>query len=252
MKYIENFLFFAILLYIDNKDNERRTNLKKITNILKYILKYIFTLSLVFAVFFIAIQIYVDSYSRKFIFTDKNEIPSCQAIMVLGASVYSDGTPSPILKERLLYAYEMYVDKKADKIIVSGDHATTDYDEVNTMKNYLLELGVKDEDIFMDHAGFDTYDSMYRAKEVFKVSSLIISTQNFHIKRAVYIANKLGIKAYGYPCEDKEIYNMAYLNARESLAKVKAVIETDLLKRKSKLIGEEIPIWKSGTLTNDK
>ena len=226
--------------------------MKKIINAFKNILKYIFTLSLVFAVFFIVIQVYVDSYARPYVFTSKEKIPQCQAVMVLGASVYSDGTPSPILKERLLHAYEMYKEKKAEKIIVSGDHGTQNYDEVNTMKNYLLELGVNDEDIFMDHAGFDTYDSMYRAKEIFKVSSLIVSTQDFHIKRAVYIANKLGIKAYGYPCEDKEKYSMTYLNARESLAKVKAVIETDILKRKSKYQGEEIPIWKSGTLTNDK
>ena len=226
--------------------------MKKIINAFKNILKYIFTLSLVFAVFFIVIQVYVDSYARPYVFTSKEKIPQCQAVMVLGASVYSDGTPSPILKESLLHAYEMYKEKKAEKIIVSGDHGTQNYDEVNTMKNYLLELGVNDEDIFMDHAGFDTYDSMYRAKEIFKVSSLIVSTQDFHIKRAVYIANKLGIKAYGYPCEDKEKYNMTYLNARESLAKVKAVIETDILKRKSKYQGEEIPIWKSGTLTNDK
>lgn len=226
--------------------------MKKTLHAFKNILRYILTLFLVFVIFFVLIQLYVDTYSKPYIFTDEEKISHCQAVMVLGASVYSDGTPSPILKERLLKAYEIYKDEKADKIIVSGDHGTKDYDEVNTMKNYLLNLGVKDEDIFMDHAGFDTYDSMYRAKEIFKISSLIVSTQNFHIKRAVYIANKLGLEAYGYPCEDKESYNMAYLNARESLAKVKAVCETDILKRKSKLEGEEIPIWKSGTLTNDK
>lgn len=226
--------------------------MKKLTNALTKIFKYIFTFFLVFLIFFVLVQMYVDNYSKPYISEKSEEIPKCQAVMVLGASVYSDGTPSPILKDRLDKAYEIYTSKKADKIIVSGDHGTKDYDEVNTMKNYLLALGVKDEDIFMDHSGFDTYDSMYRAKEIFKISSLIISTQNFHIKRAVYIANKLGIEAYGYPCEDKKSYNMTYLNIRESLAKVKAVFETDVLKRKSKLEGEEIPIWKSGTLTNDK
>ena len=120
------------------------------------------------------------------------------------------------------------------------------------MKNFLIEKGVKDEAIFMDHAGFDTYDSMYRAKNIFKVKSLIISTQEFHIKRAVYISRKLGCEAYGYPCEDKKYYNMAALNTRESLAKVKAILETDIIKRKPKYLGESIPIWKSGTLTNDK
>lgn len=226
--------------------------MKKTVSGIKKFFGYIFTIFLIFAIFFVLIQLYVNSYARPYVFTDKDKLPKCDAVMVLGASVYSDGTPSPVLSDRLLYAYEIYTSGKAGKIIVSGDHATTDYDEVNAMKNYLLNLGVNDEDIFMDHAGFDTYDSMYRAKEFFKISSLIISTQGFHIKRAVYIANKLGIKAYGYPCEDKKAYNMAYLNVRESLARVKAVIETDILKRKSKLEGEAIPIWGSGSLTNDK
>ncbi len=210
------------------------------------------TLFLIFVILFISIQIYVDSYAAPFIYNDKKDFPKCDAVMVLGASVYKNGTPSPILEERLINAYEMYKDGYAKKIIVSGDHQTEDYDEVNTMKNFLIKKGVKEEDIFMDHAGFDTYDSMYRAKMIFKVNSLIISTQNFHIKRAVYISRRLGTKAYGYPCEDKEYYNIKYLNFRESLAKIKAVFETDILKRKPKQLGESIPIWKSGTLTNDK
>ncbi len=227
--------------------------LKKLNTVFpNKILIIIFSLIFIFIIFFIAIQLYVDNYAKPFIINKKTEFPKCDAVVVLGASVYKNGSPSPILKERLLHAYELYKDGYAKKIIVSGDHGTEDYNEVNTMKNYLIEKGVKDEDIFMDHAGFDTYDSMYRAKEIFKVNSLIISTQSFHIKRAVYISRKLGTEAYGYPCEDKAYYNMKYLNFRESLAKVKAILETDILKRKPKFLGESIPIWKSGTLTNDK
>lgn len=209
-------------------------------------------LTLIFVVLFVSIQIYVDSYSKDFIYNNISDFPKCDAVVVLGASVYKNGTPSPILEERLMNAYEIYNKGYAKKIIVSGDHGSEDYDEVNTMKKFLMDKGIKQEDIFMDHAGFDTYDSMYRAKMIFKVNSLIIATQNFHIKRAVYISRRLGTKAYGYPCEDKSYYNLKYLNFRESLAKVKAVFETDIIKRKSKFIGESIPIWKSGTLTNDR
>jgi len=112
---------------------------------------------------------------------------------VLGAQVYSDGTPSPVLRDRLDYALVLYNSGKANKILVSGDHGTKGYDEVNVMKAYLMEKGVPREDIFMDHAGFDTYDSMHRAKSVFCVESLLISTQDFHIKRAIYIGRRLGI-----------------------------------------------------------
>ncbi len=220
--------------------------------LLKKLLIIFSILAMIFIILFFSLQLYVDNFSKPYIYNDKANFPNCDAVMVLGASVYKNGTPSPILKERLLQAYELYKEGYAKKIIVSGDHGSDDYDEVNTMKNFLIEKGIKDEDIFMDHAGFDTYDSMYRAKMIFKVNSLIISTQNFHIKRAVYISRKLGTKAYGYPSEDKKQYNMAYLNFRESFAKIKAVLETDILKRKPKHLGQSIPIWKSGTLTNDK
>lgn len=217
---------------------------------LKKIFKIILIPVILFLTVFLGVQIYVDSYASPYM-TDIENAPICDAVMVLGASVYSNGKPSAILADRLQYAYDLYKAGKAPKILVSGDHGTADYDEVNTMRDYLTELGVPKEDIFMDHAGFDTYDSMYRAKTIFKIEKLLISTQNFHINRAVYIARKLNIDAYGYPCRDKKCYNMEYLNLRESLAKVKAVIETDILKRSSKYGGEAIPIWKSGTLTED-
>jgi len=168
--------------------------------------------------------------------------------MVLGAMVHGE-TPSPVLEDRLLFAYELYKTGKAKKILVSGDHGREEYDEVNAMKQFLLDKEVPAEDIFMDHAGFNTYDSMYRAKEVFQVRTLIISTQKFHINRALYLAEKMGIEAYGYPSPDKDLYNMEVLNTREGLAKVKAFLDADILKRKPKFGGEAIPISGSGLLT---
>ncbi len=196
----------------------------------KKILLIAWSFILIFVISFLSIQVYIDSYSSRFIYNDKTKLPKCDAVIVLGASVYKDKTPSPILKERLINAYEIFSDGYAEKIIVSGDHRNDDYDEVNTMKNFLIDKGIKDYDILTDDFGLDTYESIYRAKTIFKVNSLIIATQDFHIKRALYISRKLDIKAYGYPCKNKVYNNMKYLNFRESLAKVKAVFETDFFK----------------------
>lgn len=201
-------------------------NLERIP-IYKRIVLIVWSFVLIFVISFLFIQIYVDTYSARFIYNDKAKLPKCEAVLVLGASVYKDKTPSPILEERLMNAYEIYSEGYAKKIIVSGDHRSDDYDEVTTMKNFLTEKGIKDGDILMDHAGLDTYQSIYTAKTIFKVNSLIISTQDFHVKRALYISRKLGIKAYGYPCKNKTYNNIKSLNFRESLAKVKAVLGTD-------------------------
>lgn len=196
-------------------------------------------------------QIYVKSQSENYIKTDIGELPEADAVLVLGARVYSDGTPSPLLKDRLDYGYEIYKIGKAKKILVSGDHGKKEYNEVKAMKQYLLDKQVPEEDIFMDHAGFDTYDSIYRARDVFCIKSIIISTQKYHMYRAVYIGQKLGLDAYGYPCEDKSEYNMMRNNVREALARVKAIIDIEILKSEPKFLGEQIPITGDGRLTSD-
>ena len=217
---------------------------------MKKFFKFVLILLMIAAVLFVAffgVQKYIDDFARGKLVTPQSA-PECDAVMVLGALV-DGGDPSPILEDRLDHAFELYRNGKVKKILVSGDHGRVDYDEVNAMKQYLIDKDVPIDDIFMDHAGFDTYDSMYRAKEVFQVETLIISTQKFHINRALYIATKMGIEAYGYPSPDKDIYAMKYLNNRERLAKIKAFIDTDILKRDPKFGGEAIPISGSGTLT---
>ncbi|MCK4799462.1 YdcF family protein, partial [Candidatus Parcubacteria bacterium] len=115
------------------------------------------------------------------------------------------------------------------------------YDEVNTAKDYLLDKGVKSEDIFLDHAGFDTYDSLYRAREIFEVSSVIVVTQNFHLPRAVYIGRKLDLEIYGFSA-DKHLYaNVDYNESREIFSKVKAFFDVSF-HAKPKFLGEKIPI----------
>ena len=115
------------------------------------------------------------------------------------------------------------------------------YNEAKTY-DYLISKGVNADDIYRDYAGFNTYDSIYRAGYIFKVQSIIICTQRFHIYRALYIAKRLGFKAYGYAAENKSIYNMTYNHIRESLARIKAVLETDIMKRQPKYLGDPIPV----------
>ena len=218
---------------------------------IKKFLKILLLLSLIGAIIFGGIQIYVNSFAKGRLVSPATA-PAVDAVMILGAYVYENGNPSPVLQDRLDYGYQIYQAGKAKKIIVTGDHGTIQYDEVNAMKDYLLKKGVPAQDIFLDHAGFDTYDSMYRARDIFGVKSLIISTQQFHINRALYISQRLGLDSYGYPSEDKAIYHMYILNGRESLAKVKAVLETDILRNKPRLLGPKIPISGDGRATFDK
>ncbi len=198
---------------------------------------------------FFGIQWYIN-YAAQDRIKALDTLAPADAVLVLGAKVHSDGTPSQYLQDRLEYGYAVYQKGLAPKIIVSGDHGTEAYNEVRAMKNYLLEKGVPEEDIFMDHAGFDTYDSMYRARDIFEVKSLIISTQEYHIYRALYIAGRLGLEAQGYPAPNIAS-GLTYSELRESLAKVKAFLDVELLHRPSKYAGPVIPISGSGLLTED-
>ncbi|MCZ8521750.1 MULTISPECIES: SanA/YdcF family protein [Paenibacillus] len=180
------------------------------------------------------------------------EVPPAEAILVLGARVYPDGRVSDIVKDRLDTGVELYRLGRAPKILVSGDHGRKDYDEVNTMKNYLLKAGVPEADIFMDHAGFDTYDSMYRARDVFLVRKAIVVTQDYHVKRAVYLGRELGIDTYGVASDHRNYRKIVQYEAREVLARSKDFWGVHVLHAKPKCLGEAIPITADGRATNDK
>ena len=119
------------------------------------------------------------------------------AILVLGAGIRSDGTPSLMLQDRLLTALRLYEAGVSDTVIVSGDHGQVEYDEVNVMKRYLVDRGIPSERIFMDHAGFSTYDSMYRASAIFGAETLVIVTQEYHAYRAMMIGRSMGMDCIG-------------------------------------------------------
>jgi SanA protein len=179
-----------------------------------------------------------------------SEVPARQVAIVPGAYVYRSGRPSDVLADRLVTALELYRAAAVAKILVSGDHGRTEYDEVNAMRRWLEERGVPAEDIFMDHAGFDTCDTMQRASRVFGVRSAVVVTQAFHLPRAVYLARQVGIDAVGVEA-DRHVYRKAALNAiRESIARVKSFGEVHLGLAPHHL-GPAIPIAGDGRATWD-
>lgn len=195
----------------------------------------------------VGINIYMCQSTRN---QFSHELENADCILVLGAGVRKDNTPTSMLNDRLEEAIQLYKDNKAAKIIMSGDHGREDYDEVNVMKRFAIEKGVPSSDIFMDHAGFSTYESIYRAKEIFQVQKMIIVTQDYHLYRALYIANELGIEAVGYASNSRTYRGQLKRDVREIAARCKDYF-TCLYKPKPTYLGESIPVSGNGDITND-
>ena len=171
-------------------------------------------------------------------------------ILVLGAGLKQDGTPNHMLQDRLDMGIALYNQGVAPKLLLSGDNGQEEYDEVNAMKAYVLQAQVPEEDIFMDHAGFSTYESMYRAKEIFGVERVIIVTQKYHQYRALYIARGLGLEGYGAASDPRTYGGQSIREAREILARDKDFIKT-MIKPQPTYLGEAIPISGNGLVTQD-
>ena len=177
------------------------------------------------------------------------KLQNVDCILVLGCGVRSDGTPSAMLEDRLKQSITLYTGGAAPKLLFSGDHGQKEYDEVNTMKNYAMDAGVPSQDIFMDHAGFSTYESVYRAKSIFQAKKILIVTQEYHLHRALHIAKALGLEAYGVSADLRSYGGQFYRDVREILARNKDVL-TGIFKPKPTYSGEPIPVWGDGNLTN--
>jgi len=200
----------------------------------------------------LGVNAYVKYVGRKNLITPDaaKTLKDVDCIVVLGCQVKSDGTPSDMLSDRLTRGISLYAQGSAPKMIMSGDHGQTTYDEVNTMKQVAINAGVPSSDIFMDHAGFSTYESLYRAKEIFEADKLIIVTQEYHLYRALYIAEKLGIKAYGVDADYHTYWGQANREAREILARCKDFAKT-IYKPEPTFLGDTIPVSGDGDITND-
>lgn len=199
------------------------------------------------------INAHVKRVAGKYILTEEEagQLSGTDCILVLGCLVRPGGMPSQMLKDRVDQGILLYNGGAAPKLLMSGDHGREEYDEVNTMKRVAMEAGIPSSDIFMDHAGFSTYESMYRARDVFAAEKIVIVTQKYHLYRAVYAARRLGLDAYGVASDPRSYGGQTYRELREILARNKDFV-TGLLKPKPTYLGDVIPVSGDGNLTNDE
>ncbi len=233
-------------------DAEERVQPMKKKSVWKKILIVLLCLAVLGAATVFGINAYVRNYAADRVITPEEAaaLEDVDCIMVLGCQVKPDGTPSDMLRDRLERGVSLYFDSAAPKLLVSGDHGQEVYNEVAAMKTYALEAGVPAEDVFMDHAGFCTYDSVYRAKEIFQADKILIVTQEYHLYRALYIAEKLGVEAYGVASDYHSYAGQTLRDVREIVARCKDFAAV-ILKIEPKFLGEAIPVSGDGNVTND-
>lgn len=207
---------------------------------------------LLFALLIFALNFYVKRSTKNKVLTEKKYLKqrNIDCIIVLGAGVWEE-KPSPMLRDRLDKAIFLYKKGVSPKMIMSGDHGKENYDEVNIMKDYAIKNGIPSQDIFMDHAGFSTYDSIYRAKKIFRAKKIVVVTQEYHLYRALYISKSLGVQAYGVMADPRKYNGQIYREIREILARAKDFIKC-IFRPASTYMGKEIPVNGNGNITNDK
>lgn len=196
------------------------------------------------------ISIYVKQSAKKYVLDMDSAGSGYDCVLVLGCGVWGE-KPSHMLEDRLLVGIELCKRGASEKLLMSGDHGRDEYDEVNVMKNFATERGLESEDVFMDHAGFSTYESMYRARDIFKAEKVLIVTQEYHLYRAIYDARKLGLDAYGVTSDLRDYGGQNFRDIRELLARNKDFVYT-IIQPKPTYLGEAIPVQGNGNATNDK
>ena len=218
---------------------------------MKKVLEYGIIGIVIITIIVFSINLYVRISTKNQIIKENEyaELSDVDCIIILGAGIWGD-KPSPMLEDRLLEGIKLYQKNVSDKIIMSGDHGRKEYDEVNIMKNYAIEKGIPSENIFMDHAGFSTYESIYRAKDIFEAKKVVIVTQKYHLYRALYIANQLGLEAYGVGADPRQYVGATYREIRKILARDKDFIKC-IFKPEPTYLGDTIPVSGNGDITND-
>ncbi len=216
------------------------------------IIKKLFSILLCVAVVGVAavtgINFFVKLSTEKYILSPEEAGDGYDCILVLGCGVYGK-TPSDMLEDRLLRGIELYEKGASPKMLMSGDHGEKYYDEVNVMKQYAIDRGVPSENIFMDHAGFSTYESMYRARDIFEVKKVLIVTQDYHLHRAIYNARALGLDACGVASDQRTYSGQLYRDIREILARNKDFVYS-IIQPEPTYLGETIPVNGNGNATN--
>lgn len=215
----------------------------------KWLLAFIFAGILCFLIVLIINAIMIGS-NRKYILSEDTAASlDADCILVLGCGLWDDGTPTPMLSDRCNVGIRLYQSGASDRLLMSGDHSRADYDEVNTMKSLAVQSGIDPDNVFCDHAGFSTYESMYRAKEIFGVNRVVIVTQKYHLYRAIHDARALGLDAYGVSASERIYRGQWSQDIRELLARVKDLIY-GIFQPKPTFLGDPIPISGPGSLTD--
>jgi SanA protein len=184
-------------------------------------------------------------------YASSDSVPARAVAIVLGAKVSPGGHPSAVLEDRLATALELYRSRKVERVLVTGDHRAPEYDETNAMRAWLIERGVPDSDIFMDHAGLRTLDSMDRAARVFLVEGAIVCTQRFHLPRALFLARHAGINAVGVVADRRRYVGHRGNQGREVVARAVAFADSYLFGTRARWLGRPIPITGDARDTHD-
>ena len=213
----------------------------------KSIKKIVVCLISIFALLLIGIvgiNIYMLNYSKPYIYKNISALPKKYVVIIPGAKVYKN-TVSHVVRDRIEAAVNCLSNQKAERVLISGDHRRKGYDEVNRMRIFMQDIYGTDENlIFMDHAGFSTYETMYRAREIFCVKDAVVVTQAFHTARAVYIGRKLGLDVIAYEAPEVLRYSLETRiswEIREAFARVKTFF-LFMINVKPKFLGDKIPI----------
>ncbi len=194
------------------------------------------------AAFVAGANAYVLRVGREGTYARVEDVPPRAVAIVLGARIFRDGTPSPVLEDRLATALDLYRMGKVRRILVTGDNGTNQYDEVTVMQRWLLARGVPAAAVQRDHAGFRTLDSMARAAQVFRVRHAVVCTQRFHLARSMFLARRYGLDAVGAEA-DRRPYQKALRDAvREVAARAVAVSDVFITRRRPRFLGEQIPL----------
>ena len=215
--------------------------LKKIT---KWTWRIILTLSLIAILTLFLPRFIFQLYAAPRTFTVDN-VPAERAAIVFGAGLLRDGSAGPVLSDRVHTAVLLYQQGKVDKLLMSGDNRFVEYNEPEAMRQYALERGVPDENIILDYAGRRTYDTCYRAKEIFQVQSAILVTQNFHMPRALFLCNWFGVESTGVEANNRYFRKISrlYWNSRELFANTQAVWDV-MIAKPLPVLGDPEPIFK--------
>jgi SanA protein len=196
------------------------------------------------------VNYYVKSKTDSLIYTTQNNLLKTEVGIIFGAGI-NGNKPSKYLKDRLDAGISLYKSHKIEKILLSGDNGNDEHDELTVMKNYCYKHGVDTTKIYIDYAGFDTYSTMYRAKYIFKINKAILISQKYHLNRAIYLGNKLGVKSTGYSANVGDYNGYKYVTTREYLSVFKSVLDV-MRNRKPHFLGQEVNINKLSNYTKEE